>query len=126
MIKDRQRMKRKQFRIENRHKSFMTKESRFWIRFFFPISRSGSGQAKTTNPERVCPERLDPYPVNFRPDPKPWPEARICCINLYLFLKTNIHSKFPSIYRYIRKICKLRIKEELEYVSRNMYVLLND
>ena len=24
------------------------------------------------DPDSVCPERLDPDPVNIRPDPKPW------------------------------------------------------
>ena len=33
---------------------------------------SGSGLEKIMDPFPVCPERLDPDPVNIRPDPKPW------------------------------------------------------
>ena len=38
------------------------------------LSGSGSGLEKIMdpNPDPVCPERLDPDPVNIRPDPKPW------------------------------------------------------
>ena len=38
--------------------------------WFFP--GSGSGLEKIMDPFPVCPERLDPDPVNIRQDPKPW------------------------------------------------------
>ena len=34
---------------------------------------SGSGLKKFMDPDPVCPERLDPDPVNIRPDPKSCP-----------------------------------------------------
>ena len=33
----------------------------------------GSGLEKIIDPDPVCSERLDPDPVNIRPDSKPWP-----------------------------------------------------
>ena len=36
------------------------------------VSGSGSGLKKFMDPDSVCPERLDPDPVNIRPDPQPW------------------------------------------------------
>ena len=35
------------------------------------MSGSGSGLKKFMDPDPVCPERLDPDPVNIRPDPQP-------------------------------------------------------
>ena len=32
---------------------------------------SGSGPEKIMDPDPICPERLDPDPVNIRPDPQP-------------------------------------------------------
>ena len=36
------------------------------------MSGSGSGLKKFMDPDPVCPERLDPDPVNIRPEPQPW------------------------------------------------------
>ena len=34
------------------------------------------------NPDPVCPKRIDPDPVNIRPDPKPWSSPRVVEIGL--------------------------------------------
>ena len=35
------------------------------------VSAPGSGFEKIMDPDPVCPYRVDPDPVNIRPDPKP-------------------------------------------------------
>ena len=41
-----------------------------WIRIR-KVHGSGSGLEKFMDRDQVCPERLDPDPVNIRPDPQP-------------------------------------------------------
>ena len=62
-------------------------------------SVSGSGLKKFNDPDPVCPERLDPDPVNIRPDPQP------CC---WLWFCCRWSRSWPAWRR--TKICSTRRK----------------
>ena len=55
-----------------------------FISGFLPGSESVFGLEKFMNPDPVCPKRLDPDPVNIRPDPKPCSPAHSLPVSLSL------------------------------------------